>query len=115
MRMKAFCEATGLSRHTVNFYVRAGLLRPASGEAPGNNYRHFDAAEVEAARMIAGAKALGFSLAQIGALAARYRRTGASTAEKRAILREQLALLAERRGAIEAMETALRAKIERLA
>lgn len=115
MRMKAFCEATGLSRHTVNFYIRLGMLHPVGGGAGGNNYRHFDRDQVEAARMIAAAKALGFSLAQIRAMADRYRRSSASQADRMAILHEQLELLAQRRAAIEAMEATLHAKLETLA
>lgn len=112
--MKAFCEATGLSRDTVNFYVRLGLIEPASNGSATNRYRDFDETQVEAARMIASAKALGFSLSEIGRLAQRWRAAGMDEGAQADLLREQLDRLSERRTALNAMERALRAKLERI-
>ena len=55
MLIKGFCEATGLSRDTVRFYVRRGLLSPAIGSGAGNRYQVFDAAQVERAKVIKAA------------------------------------------------------------
>lgn len=114
MRMKAFCEATGLTRDTVNFYIRLGLLSPSSNGASTNSYRDFDDAQVEVARMIALAKALGFPLSQIGQLAAQYHAAGMDPHAQTELLNVQLGRLQERRIALDAMEVALRAKLARI-
>jgi len=114
MRMKAFCKATGLSRDTVNFYVRLGLIEPAGNGSATNTYRDFDDAQVEAAEMITAAKSLGFSLNEIKRLAERYRAAEMDTDAQASILREQLAKLEERRSALDAMEQTLKAKIARI-
>lgn len=114
MRMKAFCEATGLTRDTVNFYVRLGLIEAAGNGSATNSYRDFDDEQVEAARMIGSAKALGFSLSEIGKLAERYRAAGVDARAQAEILREQLGRLEERRRTLETMEKTLRAKLTRI-
>lgn len=114
MRMKAFCEATGLTRDTVNFYVRLGLIEPAGNGSATNTYRDFDEAQVEAAEMITAAKSLGFSLNEIKRLAERYRAAELDANAQASILREQLVKLEERRSALSAMEKALKAKLARI-
>ncbi|MEJ6394535.1 MerR family transcriptional regulator [Gymnodinialimonas sp. 2305UL16-5] len=112
--MKAFCEATGLTRDTVNFYVRLGLIEPAGNGSATNSYRDFDEDQVEAAQMITMAKSLGFSLNEIKHLAERYRSADMDTYAQASILREQLVKLEERRSTLEAMEQALNAKLARI-
>lgn len=114
MRMKAFCEATGLSRDTVNFYIRCGLLEPGEPVSSSNPYRYFGADQVDTVRMIVSAKRLGFTLGEIKTLATRYRITGTNPDQRRAVLHEQLEQLAERRKALDLMESALLAKLSSL-
>lgn len=114
MRMKAFCLKTGLSRDTVNFYIRLGLIVPSSNGSATNAYRDFDEHQVETAWMIGQAKALGFSLAEIGRMAKQYRAARLDRAEQILLLQGQLDRLAERRTALEAMDAALREKLDRL-
>lgn len=112
--MKAFCLKTGLSRDTVNFYIRLGLIVPSSNGSATNAYRDFDEHQVETAWMIGLAKALGFSLAEIGRMAKQYRTARLDRAEQILLLQGQLDRLAERRTALEAMDAALREKLDRL-
>lgn len=114
MRIKEFCRVTGLSRNTVNFYVRRGLLAPAGNGSPSNAYRDFDERLVETARMIAQAKALGFSLSEIKSMADRYRDAGDDRAAQAKLLRQQLVRLDERARVVEEMRRALQAKLRRL-
>jgi DNA-binding transcriptional MerR regulator len=105
MLIQEFCRATGLSRDTVRFYVRRGLLAPAIGAParastaadpsgrPSNRYRVFDAAQVERARLIRAAQTLGFTLREIAALAAAYEKGRLTAARKAEVLRAQLAEL----------------------
>jgi DNA-binding transcriptional MerR regulator len=91
MLIKSFCEATGLPRDTVRFYVKRGLLAPAIGSKPGNRYQVFDAAQVERARLIRAAQKLGFSLRQIEQFAMDYERSGLGRDAKISLLQSRLA------------------------
>jgi DNA-binding transcriptional MerR regulator len=120
MLIQEFCRATGLGRDTVRFYVKRGLLTPAVGAAPrgatnaaapSNRYQVFDAAQVERARLIRAAQALGFTLAEIAALAAAYERGALSTARKAEVLRAHLAALDARAAHLDTLRGYLGAKL----
>ena len=67
--VSAFARASGLSRDTVRFYVRRGLLTPLAGNKCGSNpYQVFTGEHVQMARTIRMAQSLGFSLREIAAL-----------------------------------------------
>ena len=42
---------TGLSRHTINYYLNVGLIEPA-GQSPRNRYRYFDDDTIDRLRRI---------------------------------------------------------------
>lgn len=131
MLIQEFCDATGLSRDTVRFYVKKGLLTPQVGAGPGgttlpsastraaahrvvrpsNRYQVFDAAQVERARLIRAAQGLGFTLAEIAKLAAAYDAGGLSRARKIALLRAHLEALDERAARLRAVRHYLTAKL----
>lgn len=74
MLMSDFARATGLAPDTVRFYVRRGLLWPATGAKGGRNpYQVFGDDDVRAAAMIRLGQALGLSLKEIAALFADHR------------------------------------------
>jgi len=64
MQIKEFAARTGVSRDTIRFYEKRGLLKPASRNG-SNGYRHYSEDEVELMRQIQIGQALGFSLAEI--------------------------------------------------
>jgi DNA-binding transcriptional MerR regulator len=123
MLIQEFCRTTGLGRDTVRFYVKRGLLTPAVGSAPrgsqgssaravpSNRYQVFDAAQVERARLIREAQALGFTLAEIAALAASYERGALTAARKAEVLRAHLAALDARAARLDALRAHLGAKL----
>lgn len=112
MLISEFARAAGLTPDTVRFYVRLGLLAPAlGGKGASNPYQIFSAAHVERARLIRLAQSLGFSLKEIAAFNAEYE-AGALTPERgAAILRGQLARLAEKAAQLDGMMAYMRAKI----
>jgi MerR family copper efflux transcriptional regulator len=68
MLISEFARATGLTRDTVRFYVRRGLLTPATNAKGGRHpYQSFTAADVQAAKIIRSAQSLGMSLKEIAA------------------------------------------------
>ena len=64
MQIGAMAEATGLSRDTLRFYEKRGLLRSRRG---ANGYRHYPPEAVEWLRYLRLAQSLGFTLAEIEA------------------------------------------------
>ena len=66
MRIKELSERSGVSRHTLRYYEKLGLLTPAVRE-PGNNYRDYSEADLERLTIIGHAKRMGMRLSTIGA------------------------------------------------
>jgi DNA-binding transcriptional MerR regulator len=70
MQIGDVVQASGVPAKTIRYYESIGLLPPATRAA--NNYRRYDAADIERLRFIASARSLGFSLSDIAeVLAAR--------------------------------------------
>ncbi|UDL94418.1 MerR family transcriptional regulator [Lichenihabitans sp. PAMC28606] len=68
MMISAFSQASGLPVDTVRFYVRQGLLCPETGTKGGSRpYQMFSQADIDTARVIRLAQALGLTLKQIRA------------------------------------------------
>lgn len=64
MQIAELEQRTGVSRHTLRYYEKAGLLQEV--ERRGNNYRDYSAKAVERVAMVRQLKELGFSLREIG-------------------------------------------------
>jgi len=94
MTSGAFARASGLSRKALRLYDELGLLRPAQVD-PVSQYRRYDPAQLEQARLVAWLRRLGMPLAGIRAvstlprvaaaaeLAAYWDRVEAETAARR--------------------------------
>ena len=63
MRIAELEERTGVSRHTLRYYEKSGLLKEV--QRRGNNYRDYPEKAVERVAMVCQLKDLGFSLAEI--------------------------------------------------
>lgn len=111
MLIKEFCQATGLPRDTVRFYVKRGLLKPTIGTPGGNRYQHFDATQVERAMLIRSAQGLGFTLRQIAELAKNYEQETLSEEDRASVLRAQLAQITARERDLREMRRYLHAKL----
>jgi MerR family transcriptional regulator, copper efflux regulator len=112
MLISEFARATGLSRDTVRFYVRRGLLKPLSGNKGGSNpYQVFTPEHVQMARTIRMAQSLGFSLREITALNAEYQARRMTPARGAEIMRWQLARLEEKAAHVAAMIGYIHAKL----
>lgn len=113
MQISEFSRATGLSADTVRFYVRRGLLAPQTGKRGGSNpYQIFTREHVEIARLVRLAQSLGFTLREIGAMAAELGAAGLTRKRKIAILQERLDALGGKAAQLRDMAAYLRAKIK---
>src|SRR5262249_37752935 len=112
MLISEFARTTGLSRDTVRFYVRRGLLTPLAGNKGGSNpYQVFTNEHVQMARTIRMAQSLGFSLREIAALNVEYQGKRITPSRGAEILSGQLARLEEKAAHVNAMIRYIRAKL----
>ncbi len=114
MLISQFARMAGLSVDTVRFYIAKGLLKPERSARKGgaNPYQVFSADDVTAAQMIRLQQLLGYSLAEIGALAEEYRRGASSPERTGEVLRKQILRLEERQRELDAALAFLKGKLE---
>ena len=112
MLISEFARVTGLTRDTVRFYARLGLLQPqTNGKGGRHPYSVFTDKDIQAAAVIRIAQSLGMSLKEIAAFT-EERRKGRLTRERRAeIMSAQLVGLEAKATELEAMISYVRAKI----
>jgi MerR family copper efflux transcriptional regulator len=112
MLISEFARVTGLTRDTVRFYARLGLLRPqTNGKGGRHPYSVFTDKDVQAAEIIRILQSLGMSLKEIVPIN-EERRNGELTCERSLeITRAQLARLEAKATELEMMISYVRAKI----
>ena len=112
MLISEFARRAGMSTDTVRFYIRKGLLAPATGVKGGSNpYQIFTEEHLEAARMVRMAQSLGFSLREIAALSIEYYAGGMTPERSLELMRMQLARLEDKAAQLNAMVDYTRAKV----
>src|ERR1700683_4410583 len=113
MLISEFARVTGLTRDTVRFYARLGLLQPkTNGKGGRHPYSIFTDKDVQAAEVIRISQSLGMSLKEIAAFT-EERRKGHLTNERRAeIMSAQLISLEAKATELEMMIRYVRAKID---
>src|ERR1700730_4180222 len=113
MLISEFARVTGLSRDTVRFYARLGLLQPKpSGKGGRHPYSFFTDKDIQAAEVIRIAQSLGMSLKEIAAFT-EERRKGHLTIKRRVkIMSAQLVSLEAKAAELEVMIIYVRAKID---
>ncbi len=107
MTVNELARAAGVDPGKVRYYARRGLL-PARRE-PGNGYRSFETAALARLRFIAGGRALGFSLKELGRSLAQADAGRSPCPQVRALLDERIAAVAAQRRALEREEARLNA------
>ncbi|MGV7209832.1 MerR family transcriptional regulator [Oxalobacteraceae bacterium A2-2] len=93
MRIGEIADATGISRDTLRFYEKRGLLRARRGD---NGYRRYPPEAVDWLRYIRLAQTLGFSLKEIEADLPLLAAPAASAPLLRAALERKLADIDQR-------------------
>lgn len=112
MLISEFARAAGLSVDTVRFYIRKGLIAPATNGKGGRNpYQVFTGEHVRAARVIRMAQSLGLTLREIAALTEEHRAGGMTRERSIAVMSAQLARLRQKAAEVAAMTGYLEAKI----
>ncbi|WP_320711428.1 MerR family transcriptional regulator [Enterobacter asburiae] len=108
MRIGELCAKTGLSKETVRYYQRQGLLENIPRPNRSNNYKVYSAVDLQRLNMIKHAKMLGFTLAEISEVLAVWVDDNFTAEQKQASLRRKLQQLEEK----EATLIELRARLQ---
>jgi MerR family copper efflux transcriptional regulator len=112
MLISEFARRTGLTRETVRYYVRFGLLRPHTTQKGGRHpYLMFTEEDVRSADVVRVGQALGLSLREIGQLKEARRKGGLPLKKRVALMTDQLARLEAKSAELEGLKTYIRAKI----
>lgn len=114
MQVGAFVKASGLSRTTVRYYERCGLLKPLPS-LNGNSYRQYSPDLVEKANMIRLAQSLGFSIKEIIRLMQAWENGKLSADDQRRELEKKRTEIRQKRASLLAMERYIDAKLAWLA
>ena len=114
MLIGELAKRTGVSRDTLRFYGRLGLLAGASGRASSNNYRRYDEAMVERVLLVRQAKLLGFTLKEIARLVADWESGKLSDEERVRIFTDKIALVDRRIAELRQVRGYLGAKLRML-
>jgi MerR family transcriptional regulator, copper efflux regulator len=111
MLISEFARVTGLTRDTVRFYARLGLLQPQTNGRGGRHpYSIFTDKDIQAAEIIQILQSLGMSLKEIAVI--NQERHGELTCERSLeITRAQLVRLEAKATELEMMISYVRAKI----
>ena len=94
-----------ISAKMIRYYESVGLLPPAARTAAG--YRDYALSDVETLRFVHRARALGFSVKEIGGLLALWRDRPRASAEVKAIARRHMADIDRRIGELASMRDTL--------
>ncbi|WP_447723336.1 MerR family transcriptional regulator [Enterobacter asburiae] len=114
MRIGELCAKTGLSKETVRYYERQGLLENIPQPNRSNNYKVYSAVDLQRLNMIKHAKMLGFTLAEIAEVLAVWVDDKFTAEQKQASLRHKLQQLEEKEAALIELRARLKNAINKV-
>jgi len=103
-----------VTRDTVRLYTRLGLVPCSWRQAGSRSYAEYDESAVELIKGIKVAQSIGFSLSELGPIAAAYRSGDLDGARQRGLLEAKLAEVEEKRCQLSRMTRFLRSKLHDL-
>ena len=104
----------GVSRDAVRLYTRLGLVTCTSRQAGSRLYADYDASTVELVKGIKIAQSIGFTLSELGPIAAAYVAGSLDDVRQRELLADKLAQIEDRQQQLSEMTEFLRAKLKDL-
>lgn len=114
MLIGELARRAGVSRDTVRFYTRLGLVPYQSRQAGSRLYADYDESAVELVEGIKIAQSIGFTLSELGPIAAAYVAGSLDDGEQRKLLAAKLEQIEDKRRQLGQMAEFLRAKLEDL-
>lgn len=114
MRIGELCAKTGLSKETVRYYERQGLLENIPQPNRSNNYKVYSSVDLQRLNMIKHAKMLGFTLAEISEVLAVWVDDKFTAEQKQASLHRKLQQLEEKEAALIELRARLKNAINKV-
>jgi MerR family Zn(II)-responsive transcriptional regulator of zntA len=97
MLINQLSKRTGITAHTIRFYEKSGLIKGVRDEnVKSNNYFHYDEETVDKLELIRDAKAIGYTISEIGQLIEAWYSNTFSKDEKLKFLDEKLVSLEQK-------------------
>lgn len=114
MLIGELAQRAGVSRDTVRLYTRLGLVACRDRPAGSRSYADYEDNAVELIKNIKVAQSLGFSLSELGPVAAAYVAGQLDEDRQRELLETKLSEVEDKRRQLAQMARFLRAKIKGL-
>ncbi len=112
MLIGELAREAGLTRHTIRFYEKRGLLNTGQAERRSNNYKEYSPAALERLRFIAQAKSAGFTLSETADLLQNWHTL--DTPARRRVLEDKIQQIEHRKAELNEMQAYLSAKLAAL-
>lgn len=112
MLIGEFAKASGLTRDTIRFYEKIGLISATETRRGSNRYKHYDSALLERMELVGKAKLLGFTLPEIGKLIRDWEGSRLSVNQKRAIIADKIRVIDERQRELRKVRQYLQEKLK---
>lgn len=107
MRIGELSKRAGVSRDTVRYYERMGLLDKSTQPHATNTYKRYSALSLQRIRLVVHAKQLGFTLTEIRDVIHVWDSPSFNSAQKVACLQAKLKEIEEKSHALETLRTGL--------
>lgn len=107
MRIGEIASRAGVSRDTVRFYERMGLLSEPTQPHLSNNYKEYSPVALRRIELINHAKALGFTLKEIAEVIAAWEQDALEPGKKQLLIREKIREVERKAHSLSVLHSAL--------
>jgi MerR family transcriptional regulator, copper efflux regulator len=114
MLMGELSKKTGVSKDTIRFYEKLGLIVGSNREAGTRLYKEYGPETVERLAMITQGKGLGFTLSEIKQLLDEWGSGALSKRDQIQVIERKIEEIVEKRGKLDAIEAYLITKLSKL-
>ena len=114
MRIKELSERSGLSRDTIRYYEKIGLLKLEKGDRSENNYKEYSEIHLNRLLLIKQAKKMGVTLKQIHEYIQAWEDGLLSKKEQMTIFQQQLDYLNQQIADMQKLKDNVLMKMEKL-
>jgi MerR family transcriptional regulator, copper efflux regulator len=114
MLIGELAKKTELSKDTIRFYQKIGLIRHIGRQSSQNNYKQYDSTTVERLKLIKRAKELGFTLNEIAMAIDAWQGNKLSKTEKIQIFQNKIVDIDRRIDNLNQIKAYLQSKLDLL-
>jgi MerR family transcriptional regulator, copper efflux regulator len=112
MLIQELADKTGLSKDTIRFYEKIGIIQVSKNQRLSNNYKNYSEDTVALLLLVKKAKAFGFRLSQIKIWIQEWKNGEVSLDFKIQTFEEQIKLIEQKIQEFEELKTTLQTKLQ---